>query len=45
MALDDANFLAIAFEEAKAGYDEGGIPVRTSTHFENNTWAPWFHHP
>ncbi|KAK9421890.1 putative Cytidine deaminase-like protein [Seiridium unicorne] len=27
MALDDAKFLAIAFEEAKAGYDEGGIPI------------------
>lgn len=27
MTLDDAKFLAIAYDEAKAGYDEGGIPV------------------
>ncbi|KAF7536481.1 hypothetical protein G7054_g4493 [Neopestalotiopsis clavispora] len=27
MALDDAKFLALAFEEARAGYDEGGIPI------------------
>lgn len=30
MALDDAKFLALAYEEAKAGYDEGGIPVCTA---------------
>ncbi|KAI4601490.1 cytosine deaminase [Pestalotiopsis sp. 9143b] len=30
MALDDAKFLALAYEEAKAGYDEGGIPGETS---------------
>ncbi|KAH6660152.1 cytidine deaminase-like protein [Truncatella angustata] len=27
MALDDAMFLAMAFAEAKAGYEEGGIPI------------------
>lgn len=27
MSLDDAKFLTIAYEEAKAGYEEGGIPV------------------
>ncbi|ETS87922.1 Cytosine deaminase [Pestalotiopsis fici W106-1] len=27
MTLDDAKFLALAFEEAKAGYEEGGIPI------------------
>lgn len=26
--MDDAKGLAIAFEEAKISYDEGGIPVR-----------------
>lgn len=30
MTLDDAKFLGMAYEEAKAGYDEGGIPVSTS---------------
>lgn len=27
--MDDAKGLAIAFEEAKISYDEGGIPVRS----------------
>jgi hypothetical protein len=27
MTFDDAKFLAMAFEEAEAGYNEGGIPV------------------
>jgi hypothetical protein len=26
--MDDTKGLAIAFEEAQASYDEGGIPVR-----------------
>lgn len=28
-SMDDAKGLAIAFEEAKISYDEGGIPVRS----------------
>jgi hypothetical protein len=28
--MDDAKGLAIALEEAKASYDEGGIPVRNT---------------
>jgi len=26
--MDDAKFFAIAVEEARAGFEEGGVPVR-----------------
>lgn len=29
--MDDAKGLAIAFEEAKASYEEGGVPVSDPT--------------
>lgn len=45
MALDDSKFLAIAFEEAKAGYDEGGIPVCAAMELIPgllDLWRAWF---
>lgn len=35
--MDDTKGLAIAFEEAQASYDEGGIPVRSALH-ESLNW-------
>jgi hypothetical protein len=30
--MDDQEAFAIALEEAKLGYDEGGVPVRNPSH-------------
>ncbi|KAL8347414.1 hypothetical protein RB601_003136 [Gaeumannomyces tritici] len=38
--MDDAKFYAIALEEAREGFDEGGIPVRLDSRAHSATY-PW----